>query len=68
MKIRKCSEPCGVRQEVMRKLRGVEGRCEMLERELNTLALAERLRRAVMRISELEERAAISRIKAVAAA
>lgn len=56
MKIRRGQKGCGVRNLVLRKVRGLELRCEWLEREVNALALTDRLAQAFRRISELEER------------
>jgi len=54
---RSCKNVSGVRTDVLLRVRALEGRCEALEREMDTLALAERLRQAMMRIAELEREA-----------
>ena len=54
MRVRR-SDRKGVRAEALQRIDALEARCGILERDVCALGIAEKLRQALTRISDLEE-------------
>lgn len=55
MRVRRGKKPSGVRAGALQRVGALEARCDAIEREVRALSFEERLRQAMVRITELEE-------------